>query len=626
MIKPGPAPVRPRVLLPDGSAPLPLDDEVLSRLEAGHWGLIELVGRTGCGKSTALAYLAERFGDEPALVLVDRPEAEEIAELIESASECLVICASPTQTLPPGSVERWRVSPWGLDECIEYLLAMHRSQCARVMARIQSGRQRLWLSGVAELWRAVLDRLAADGSLPDVKTALRADLLARLADPTTLAAARECCFVRTAHGTHESPAAAQLWQHGDPKLLSLLRHEQSQTLLAAEHLADELLQGNAHHVLAMSLPEALVHEAAYLMRNDPRAHVELDRVFAAPNRPCDAMAASLLQSMGAGWLPKNRRGRAPCLSGAYLSGAKWPGVRLSHLDISHSDLTGADLSEAQLAWAVAHMARMTEIRLHGARLDQFFAVRALLADADLSHVRAAAAFFRAADLRGATLEGALLRDASFIEADLRGARFCRADLTRAYFRESQLDEADFSGANLSLADFTRCVLRGAEFSGAKLVGALLVHCDLEGMYLPGTNFEDADLGGACLTATRMPGARFRNASLTNAGLADIEWEGADLRDANLNGSTFHLGSSRSGLVGSPIASEGSRTGFYTDEFHEQDFKAPEEIRKANLCNADLRGAKVENVDFYLVDLRGARYTREQEAHFRRSGAILETRV
>ena len=120
----------------------------------------------------------------------------------------------------------------------------------------------------------------------------------------------------------------------------------------------------------------------------------------------------------------------------------------------------------------------------------------------------------------------------------------------------------------------------------------------------------------------MPGARFVGASLRGAGLAEIEWERTDLGEADLRSCAFHLGSSRSGLVNSPIASEGTRTGFYTDDYNEQDFKAPEEIRKANLRGADLRDANIDGVDFYLVDVRDARYSAEQGEHFRRCGAIL----
>jgi hypothetical protein len=75
-----------------------------------------------------------------------------------------------------------------------------------------------------------------------------------------------------------------------------------------------------------------------------------------------------------------------------------------------------------------------------------------------------------------------------------------------------------------------------------------------------------------------------------------------------------------------LASEGTRTGFYTDDYEEQGFKAPEEIRKANLRGADLRGAWVLHADFYLVDLRDARYTPEQAKLFRRCSAILEARA
>lgn len=83
-----------------------------------------------------------------------------------------------------------------------------------------------------------------------------------------------------------------------------------------------------------------------------------------------------------------------------------------------------------------------------------------------------------------------------------------------------------------------------------------------------------------------------------------------------------MGSSRSGLVGSPIACEGSKTGFYTDDREEIYFKRPEEVRKANLRGADLRGANIEGTDFYLVDLRDAQLDRWQQIHVMRCGAIL----
>ena len=170
------------------------------------------------------------------------------------------------------------------------------------------------------------------------------------------------------------------------------------------------------------------------------------------------------------------------------------------------------------------------------------------------------------------------------------------------------------------------VLREACFRGANFFGARLVTCDLEGMELPDVNFESANLTGALMTGSLMPGAKFRSANLSGAGLAEIEWEHADLRYVNLRGASFHLGSTRDGLVGSPIAREGSMTGFYTDDYEEQSFKAPEEIRKANLRGADLTGADITDVDFYLVDLRGAKYDKEQERHLRRCRAILESRV
>jgi uncharacterized protein YjbI with pentapeptide repeats len=156
----------------------------------------------------------------------------------------------------------------------------------------------------------------------------------------------------------------------------------------------------------------------------------------------------------------------------------------------------------------------------------------------------------------------------------------------------------------------------------RLSNAALSRSNLEGQSVPAPDFSSADLDEALLTGTRFPGGNFQQARLRSAGLAWIDWEGANLFGADLTGASFHLGSSRSGLVFNAPAGWGTRTRFYTDEYKEQGFKAPEEIRKANLRRADLRKAKIFETDFYLVDLREALYTPDQEKHLRGCGAIL----
>jgi uncharacterized protein YjbI with pentapeptide repeats len=619
------ASVRPRVSLPGISEPLLLEDEVRSRIEARECGLVELAGPVGSGKSAALGHLAHRLGEHSFLLLADRPDEFELVSLVDSARDHFVVCASAASNFPLAANQQWRLLPWGQDEFIEYLLAVHREQCASVMRRLQADASRRWLGGVAELWQVVLDRFAADESMADVPSALRDAVYVRLPTAQSRQLARECCFARLVSAGVDT-AAVELSRTRDvaPKVFSLLRHERVQTLLAAEHLAGHLRADPRPAFLSARLPEPLVRITAQWVRDELPVLDRLRLVVSGPQRASHAMAASLLHAAGVKWIPA--AGRAPNLSRAYLAGVHWPGVRLRRLNLAEADLTGADLSESRLKKVCARRAQLSGANLHGALLQGFSAFEAALANADFSHVRAAQANFVSADLRGANFEGALLRRSQFENTDLRGASFRRTDLAFARFSGCQIEGADFSGADLSSARFYGAVLRAADFTGARFAGIRLYECDLESMRLPGANFEDAAIHRCYLTGSRMPSAVFRRAKLIGAGLAEIDWEGADLRDADLSYSTFHLGSSRSGLVGSPIASEGSRTGFYTDEFLDQGFKSPEEIRKANLCGADLRGAWIGNVDFYLVDLRNARYTAEQAEHFRRCGAILETRV
>jgi hypothetical protein len=96
-----------------------------------------------------------------------------------------------------------------------------------------------------------------------------------------------------------------------------------------------------------------------------------------------------------------------------------------------------------------------------------------------------------ADLYGADLRDANLRDANLYGANLRDANLYGADLYGAYLRDANLYGADLRGANLRGAN-----LRGADLYGADLYGADLYGADLYGANLSGANLRDANLRDA----------------------------------------------------------------------------------------------------------------------------------
>ncbi|EGL9965625.1 pentapeptide repeat-containing protein [Salmonella enterica subsp. enterica serovar Uganda] len=93
-----------------------------------------------------------------------------------------------------------------------------------------------------------------------------------------------------------------------------------------------------------------------------------------------------------------------------------------------------------------------------------------------------------ADLCGANLRGANLRDADLRGADLRGANLRDADLRGANLRDADLRGADLRGANLRGADLRDADLRGADLRGANLRDADLRGADLRGADLPDLTF------------------------------------------------------------------------------------------------------------------------------------------
>jgi uncharacterized protein YjbI with pentapeptide repeats len=483
------------------------------------------------------------------------------------------------------------------------------------MARLRNDDQRL--PGDPELWRAVLDQLAADPGLPGARQAISRHV-AHLIDAKELERVGRACLSNLTEGTR-TPPKLRGKTAGARHVERIFRHPEVQLIFAAQRAAADLRDRAKCKYLANRLPAHLVQAIAAVASSDRHAMDHLLTLWVG-RRKYQPMASSILLGANPEWAPA--AGSVPDLTGAYLEHAAWSGVELPEARLGEAHLAYANLGKAQLDEADARRADLRNAWLAGASLARWNAEEADLTDAVLTGVSAARSCWDRARLRGATFEDADLTGASFASAELSEAVLAGASLVAAELADARIKNTDFSGADLTGASLVGLCLRRANFRGACLAEANLGQADLEQVDLPGADFHHAHLDGALLTDATLAGADLHGASLREARLGNVNLEGANLQAADLRGATFHMGNTRCGLVSSPIACEGSRTGFYTDDEGEQYFKPPEEIRKANLCGADLRGARVSGVDFYLVDLRGAVYDDLQEGHFRHCGAIL----
>ena len=106
------------------------------------------------------------------------------------------------------------------------------------------------------------------------------------------------------------------------------------------------------------------------------------------------------------------------------------------------------------------------MKQHKAWLEgKFGGERAELGGADLHHAR----------LRDAYLQGAILRNSILEDSDLQGAILRKSDLRHSDLRQSDLQSAILEDSELQGAD-----LRGALLQHSNLRGAGLRHCDLRG--------------------------------------------------------------------------------------------------------------------------------------------------
>ena len=122
----------------------------------------------------------------------------------------------------------------------------------------------------------------------------------------------------------------------------------------------------------------------------------------------------------------------------------------------------------------------------------------------------------------------LLNDPEGKRADLMGAYLAEADLREAFLYKANLSGADLRGANLSRAYLAEANLRGANLSGADLRGANLSRAYLAEANLRGANLSRADLMGAYLMGAYLAEANLREANLREANLREANLGGAKL--------------------------------------------------------------------------------------------------
>ncbi|MGZ0174642.1 MAG: pentapeptide repeat-containing protein, partial [Planctomycetales bacterium] len=585
-------------------------------------------GKSGSGRTTAISHLAAVLPKKPHIRFADHADVLP-GEIDQASSRNLLLITSVDDSNGARRSGRhllaeYFLAGWSFDDVIEYLLDRWPDRCASVVARLKAADEELGgeshsLEGCPAVWRAALDRMAQDETVTSAVDAVLDEIAELAGSSECLSALQDFCLIAATKQHHPSVGPEIGKQRN--QIIRLAAPRGIILRLAADGVIATLTGSGNPELPHSPLPAPVVKQVG--IRVDDFAVCRLKSILDDPQLEMfHASAAGILLAAEPRWRPENHAKLT--LVHAVLDGAEWDGIELPSVLLSSVSLMRASLVGSELMVAKLDFANFQSADLRDANLTGVDAVQANFSEADLCGVVAQSAYFTFVTFEGAKLDEARLDHAMFRGANLKNASFREACLLDADFKEAVVDGADFRDAVLDTADFDDVALGRANLHGASFYGSSLQRCNLE-FIEPGlgADFRAARLMEAHLTGAQLPNARMANADLRSTGLADINLEGADLRGALLDNGTFHMGSSRSGLVDSPLASEGTRTGFYTDEYEEQHYRDPEEVRKANLRGADLRGASVQNTEFYLVDLRGALYSPDQRRHFERCGAILD---
>ncbi|QDV45685.1 Pentapeptide repeats (8 copies) [Stieleria neptunia] len=621
MIQPARSPVAPRVISPISGDVTPLVDQVEGLLVRGKHVRVRLEGEAN---TMALGHLAAVL---PEMIAANRLRLDDESQPFDLSGAAVTVVTS--KLIRCDLV--LRLCGWSRDDFIEYLLAVHPDQCRSVMSRLKDANLR-YASGSPAVWRLILDRMAADPTVSEIESIVVEEVHRRIGDQVRSRALADMMLMHSAEAFGMLPmdsvlptAVAQVLS--EPDVAMAFTNERFIWRLRSPDV------GDVQALMSYRWPWGRLTSIAKLIDKNDQIPLHLIKAFGDGRSTSAATCATLLCLCDQQWKPS---GKQICLRGGRFDNAQWAEIDLRSADLNGARFCNADLTRANFKGACLRSVDFSGAVLRSVDFSQRFRksdhhpAQRVEAGEGRHHQRKATekappalldivtGSFRNADLSCADLSGRCFQQCDFVDADLTGVR-----AHGVWFEGGRIDGADFSGGDFSESQFLKMDFQNATIDGSSFYGSDFVSPNLDAVTATNVSFQHCGLSHASMTASTLTACNFHDATLVNARLAEIDWQDCDLRDADLRGCTFHLGSTRCGMVDSPYPSHGTRTGFYTDDFDEQYFKSPETIRKANLCGSDLRGADITGVDFYLVDLRGAKFDPDQRKQFVASGAILD---
>ncbi|QEF98226.1 Secreted effector protein pipB2 [Stieleria maiorica] len=620
MIRPIRSPVAPRVVSPISGDVTPLVDQIEGLLARPKHVRVRVEGE---GHVEALNHLAASMSE---MIASGRLRLDDEIQPFDLGDETVTVVTS--KLIPCDLV--LSLCGWSRDDMIEYLLARHRNQCRSVMGRLE-GENLRYASGSPAVWQWILDEMVADPNAREIESIVVDQVHRRIGNERHARALADMMLMHSAEALEMFPLASVL-----PASVSrVLSRPDVAFAFTNERLLERLRLPQIEELrtlLSHRWPFRRLKAVAMLIDGSDQIPMHLQKVFADGRSASAPTCATLLCLCDPAWKPS---GTQMCLRGGRFDSAIWP-----EIDLSSADLNQATFCDANLARAKFNAALLKSVDFSGSDL-RFADFSGLPSAPDVdeqhygkgqsSEIRQAntahqvrlgvldivSAVFSGADLSHANLSGRCFQRCDMANANLTGVRACGVIIDETLLDGANLSRGDFSESRFVKVDFRNTLIDDSSFCCASFSSL-----KLDEVSATNVSFQQCDLSYASMTESTLTGCNFHEAILVNARLAEINWEDCDLRDADLRGCSFHLGSTRCGMVGSPYPSHGTRTGFYTDDFDEQYFKSPETIRKANLCGSDLRGADISGIDFYLVDLRGAKFDAGQRKQFVATGAIL----